>query len=304
MKIKYQKWLDKNICDLTGKNIIITGCNSGIGFYVALNLSYKNANIIMACRNKKKAEDAKNKILSFNPHAHLDILVLDLSSLISIDTFIHDFQQKYECFDVLIHNAGVYHLKQTYNQEGYEFVMATNYLGVYYLNEKILSLRRKNFETRIVFTTSIAHKWGNIDYDDFFCTKKYKYLKIYANSKLSVSRYMLYFSNQKIENLKVVASHPGVCSTNLLDPQKGGVSKSFSKFGNAFLKLFVHSANKASLSSVYAAASPNVHHQELYGPRGLFEISGYPKRRKFSKKAYHNLEKHIQYTKQLLHLEN
>lgn len=61
MKSKYKRWIDKKIDNLSNKTIIITGCNSGIGFYTALFLSYKNAKIIMACRNLNKAQEAKEK---------------------------------------------------------------------------------------------------------------------------------------------------------------------------------------------------------------------------------------------------
>lgn len=304
IKLKYKKWLDKNIPDLTGKKIIITGCNSGIGFYTCLNLAYKNATIIMACRNLNKALDAKNKILEILPNACLDILLLDVSSLSKIDNFINEYVSKYQSFDVLINNAGVYHLKQTYTNDGYELVMTTNYLGAYYLTNKILPYRNTDKESRIVFTTSIASKWAKIDYNDFFLKNNYKTMKIYANSKLAISRYMIYLANKEIDNLKVVASHPGISSTNLLDPNKGGVSRWFSKLGNLFLKIFTHNANKASLSSVYVASSNKVNNKDLYGPRGLFEISGYPKLRKFSKLAYQGLDKHIKFSNDLLHFDN
>ena len=51
----YFKWVDKNIENLNNKNFIVTGANVGIGFYLSLYLAYKKANVIMACRNLKKA---------------------------------------------------------------------------------------------------------------------------------------------------------------------------------------------------------------------------------------------------------
>ena len=66
---KKQNWTLDNIPDLKGKIIIITGANSGLGFEITRVLSYKNPQIIMACRNLEKAEKAKSKILKENPKA-------------------------------------------------------------------------------------------------------------------------------------------------------------------------------------------------------------------------------------------
>ena len=61
--MKYQKWLDKNVDDLNGKTIIVTGANSGIGYYSTLCFLYKGAHVIMACRNLDKANKAKENLL-------------------------------------------------------------------------------------------------------------------------------------------------------------------------------------------------------------------------------------------------
>ena len=85
--MKYQKWLDKNIDDLTNKIIIVTGATSGIGKYEALYFAYKGAKVIMACRNIEKAIKVKEELLNEVPGAYFDIIKLDLSDLSSIDDF-------------------------------------------------------------------------------------------------------------------------------------------------------------------------------------------------------------------------
>ena len=71
IKLKYMYWVDTHVDDLTNKKIIVTGCNSGIGFYVAGYLAYKNATVIMACRDLNKAKKAKNELLQQFPHASI-----------------------------------------------------------------------------------------------------------------------------------------------------------------------------------------------------------------------------------------
>lgn len=298
IKLKYLQWVDTHVDDLTNKKIIVTGCNSGIGFYVAGYLAYKNATVIMACRDLNKAKKAKNELLQQFPHATIHLLQLNLASNESIQNFVSHIIKEYHQIDILIHNAGVYHLKKSWTKEQFETVMATNYLGTYLLNERILPYIKE----RIVFTTSIAHRWGKIDYEDFFSIKKYRHIRVYANSKLALSKYFTYLSLQC--PLKIVAAHPGICSTNLLDPQRGGVSKAFARCGNAFLQLFMHSAQKGALSTLIAATDPSLQSGELIGPRGIFHISGYPKKQKLSKKAWMGQQELMNYTKKLFDLKS
>ena len=93
--MNYKKWIEKNCNDLTGTTIIITGANSGIGFFATKFLSGLNAEIIMACRNLEKGEKAKQEILKENPNANLTIFKLDLSSKQSILNFTNEIKQKY-----------------------------------------------------------------------------------------------------------------------------------------------------------------------------------------------------------------
>jgi len=85
------KWTEKNLPDLTGKIIIITGANSGIGFSTTKYMSAKGATVIMACRNPEKAKKAIQSIKNENPGVKLEFIPLDLSSLASIDSFTPTF---------------------------------------------------------------------------------------------------------------------------------------------------------------------------------------------------------------------
>ena len=86
-----------------------------------------------------------------------------------------------------------------------------------------------------------------------------------------------------LKECKVITAHPGVTATNILAPKAGGFSVWFSKLGSRFLKLFTHSPFKASLSIV-KGLSGDSKNSDFYGPR-ILEISGYPKRVKYSKNS-------------------
>ena len=109
----------------------------------------------------------------------------------------------------------------------------------------------------------------------------YKATAVYGKSKLAIAALFTYLSQQE-SDVKVCIAHPGISSTNLLNSDKGGFSKTFSKIGTFALKLMVHSPSKAALSAVFAAGNDKVQNKDIYGPRGFYEISGYPKKRKLN----------------------
>ena len=80
-------WKIKTMDDQTGKVVIITGSNTGIGYHMAYGLASKGANVVMACRNLEKAADSKNKILKDFPNANIKLYQLDLADLDNINYF-------------------------------------------------------------------------------------------------------------------------------------------------------------------------------------------------------------------------
>ena len=190
--MKYQKWLDKNIDDLNNKTIIVTGANSGIGYYSTLCFLYKGAKVIMACRNLDKANKAKENLLKELPKAKIDIIKLDLSDFNSIDEFSKTIKEKYTKIDALVNNAGVYFMPKVLTKQGYEITMGTNFLGPYYLTCSLLDILIQNKST-IINVSSIVHKNAKINFNDFFGDKINRN-KIYARSKLAITSFSYYLS--------------------------------------------------------------------------------------------------------------
>lgn len=291
--MKYQKWLDKNIDDLSNKTIIVTGASSGIGKYEAMYFAYKNATVILACRNINKANNVKNEIIKEIPNAKLDIIQLDLSDFNSIDNFNQQLRNKYSHIDCLVNNAGVYFMPKELTKQGFEITMGTNYLGPYYLTCSILDLIT-NEGGKIINVSSIVHKHAKIDFNDFFGSKINRN-KIYARSKLALTCFSFYlgeFLEKNYPDTTCVCTHPGISATNILAPKSGGFSVWFSKLGSRFLKIFTHSPAKACLS-VVVGINKNTKNNSFYGPR-IFEISGYPKKVKYNKNTMKYKEKLIE----------
>src|SRR5690242_1167409 len=131
-------WTAKDIPDQSGRVIVITGANSGIGYESAVALARKNAHVIMACRSQEKAERARQELYVRAPKATVDILQLDLGSLKSIREFADSFNANYERLDVLMNNAGIMAPPYSKTVDGFESQIGTNHLGHFALTGLVL----------------------------------------------------------------------------------------------------------------------------------------------------------------------
>jgi NAD(P)-dependent dehydrogenase (short-subunit alcohol dehydrogenase family) len=107
------KWTQNDMPDMTGKVVIITGANSGLGLESTKDIAAKGATVVMACRNLRKAEEAKAEVLRQVPQAKLDVMALDNASLDSVRAFAAAFKAKYDRLDLLLNNAGVMAIPRT-----------------------------------------------------------------------------------------------------------------------------------------------------------------------------------------------
>ena len=97
-----KKWTLNDMPNQSGRVAIITGANTGIGFETAAALAAKNATVVMACRNRQKAEDAMVRIHERTPDAKLEFIELDLASLASVECFTETFRASHDRLDLLI----------------------------------------------------------------------------------------------------------------------------------------------------------------------------------------------------------
>ena len=215
-------WNTTHIQDLTGKTIIITGGNSGLGFEAAKALSRKGATVIIACRSTEKGEAARNEIVAIHPNANITVMELDLMDLKSIRNFADQFKKKYSHLDILVNNAGIMMVPHRLTKDGFESQIGTNHLGHFALTGLLLDLLKKTPKSRVVNVSSMAHKSGVMDFDNLLYTngEGYTPMKAYGRSKLSnlLFTYELqrFFEANKIDCI-ALAAHPGVSDTNLFN---------------------------------------------------------------------------------------
>jgi len=268
---KNQKWTTNNIPDQSGKIVIITGANSGLGYESTLALSDKGAHVVMACRDMRKGQVAMAPILDANPSASLEVMPLDLSDLDSVRTFAEAFQEKGGRLDILMNNAGVMAIPQREGTaDGFEMQLGTNHLGHFALTGLLLDQLLATPNSRVVTVSSNVHKMGGVNFDDLHSEQSYSQWGAYFQSKLA----NLLFANELQRRLAKastdtisVAAHPGYAATHL---QRTSVVF-------AFLNRFVaQDQAMGALPQLRAATDPDVQGGDYYGPDAFFEQRGYP----------------------------
>ncbi|KAK4017950.1 hypothetical protein OUZ56_000024 [Daphnia magna] len=217
-------WYTLGVCTstkkLTGKTVIITGANTGIGKETAIDLAKRGARVILACRDPKKAAIAKDDIIRESGNKNVVIRQLDLASLKSVRKFAADILKSELRLDVLINNAGCATIEKTLTEDGLEYQMQSNHFGHFLLTNLLLGLIIKTGTARIINVSSEAHRMAKrLNLDDLTFDREpadSKILRIYGATKLC----NILFSKElakKLEpfgkNITVNALHPGVVHT-------------------------------------------------------------------------------------------
>ena len=275
-------WTASNIPDQSGRTAIVTGANSGIGFEAAKELARHGAKVILACRSEERAEDAIARIRAEVPEADLTFMELDLASLQSVRAFAEAFKGRFDQLDLLINNAGIMAIPRRETKDGFEMQLGVNHLSHFALTGLLLDRLTETEGARIVNVSSMAHKMGNVRFDDLQRERRYNKWEAYGQSKLAnlVFTYELERRLREADKALVVAAcHPGWSSTNLQEagPKMEGASLKLklSSLGN---KLLAQSAEMGALPTLYAATAEGVRSGDYIGPDGAMEWRGYPQK--------------------------
>lgn len=262
-------WTANDMPDQSGRVIIITGANSGIGYESAIALARKGARVVMACRSMDKAERARQELLARVPNALVDTLQLDLGSLKSAHRFVEDFNSRYDQLDILMNNAGIMAPPYSTTVDGFESQIGTNHLGHFALTGLLLPKLLKTPKSRVVTISSYANLGGWINFDDLQSQKRYIGWLAYCQSKLA----NILFARELQDKLAAaqadvisVPCHPGHAVTNLQTHPANGLDAIMLKVANATMG---QPAEVGATSQLYAATAPEVVGGEFYGPKYL-----------------------------------
>lgn len=277
-----------NVPDLKGKRIIVTGANSGLGFELSRIFAGEGARLTMACRDLTKGEEALRKIKDIFQDSDIEVAVLDLANLSSVQSFIESFTKKNTKLDILCNNAGVMAIPELRTKDGFEMQFGTNHLGHFALTLDLLPLLNESESARIVNTSSMAAKMGKIDFSNLNGEKKYNKWRAYGQSKLA-NLLFTYELQKRLEQssskVTVYSSHPGYSSTNLMakGPEMNGSSMQV-KLVQVANFLLATKAELGVLPIVYASVSPDARPGAFYGP-GIFGFWGFPAENKIPDKG-------------------
>ena len=254
-----------DIPDMTGRSVIVTGANSGIGRAAARALAASGARVVLAVRDVDKGRAAAASM-----PGKTEVRPLDLARLDSVRDFVAGWEGG---VDVLINNAGVMVPPLSRTAEGFELQFGTNHLGHFALTNLLLEC----IGGRVVTVSSNGHRMGRIDFDDLNWERKpYRAWRAYGQSKLA----NLLFTAELQRRLTAVgspvlatAAHPGYAATNLQFHSGRRSLDLLSAVGN---HLLAQDENGGALPTLYAAVA-EVPGNSFAGPGGFLEQRGAPK---------------------------
>jgi NAD(P)-dependent dehydrogenase (short-subunit alcohol dehydrogenase family) len=250
---------------MTGRSVIVTGANSGIGRAAARALAGAGARVVLAVRDLDKGRAAAAAM-----PGETEVRKLDLASLSSVREFAAAWDGE---IGLLINNAGVMVPPLTRTADGFELQLGTNHLGHFALTNLLL----EHVSGRVVTVSSGAHRFGAIDFDDLNWERKsYKAWRAYGQSKLA----NLLFTAELQRRLSAAgsavlatAAHPGYAATNLQFHSQRRSMDLISMLGN---RLLAQDEDAGALPTLYAAIA-DVPGDSFAGAGGFMEMRGAPK---------------------------
>uniref|UniRef100_A0A8D0G9T1 Retinol dehydrogenase 11 n=1 Tax=Sphenodon punctatus TaxID=8508 RepID=A0A8D0G9T1_SPHPU len=238
--------------DLRGKTAIVTGANTGIGKYIALDLARRNARTILACRSRERGQAALEELRKGTGNPDVVLRIVDTSSMASVRCFAQEILQQEKRLDILVNNAGASGLPFSITAEGLELSFATNYLGPFLLTNLLLDTMKHSAPARIVNVASFRHSSGTFNVNHLTGKGRPKhYDQTYSSTKLMNILFTAELA-RRLEGTGVTANsvNPGVVKTEIMRHFNWLVRLLFN-----LASVFFMTAKEGSTSTVYCAVS-------------------------------------------------
>lgn len=251
-------WTAADLPSFTGRTVIVTGANSGLGAVTARELARHGARVILAVRNTSKGEAAAQQMTGSNA-GPVEVRRLDLQDLSSVREFAAGVDKS----DLLINNAGIMATPYALTADGFESQIGTNHLGHFALTNLLLP----KLTDRVVTVSSMAHWTGRINLADLnYQSRRYSPWLAYGQSKLA----NLLFTSELQKRLdaagsplRALAAHPGFSHTNLQGASGRKLGDAVVSFGT---RLIATDADFGARQTLYAA-SQDLPGNTYVGPR-------------------------------------
>ncbi len=214
-----------NTAVLGGKNYVVTGANSGIGYQAAKRFAELGASIALVCRDEQRGSRAVAELIAATGNQNISLYLADFSSLTAVSEMADRLLLDMPRIDVLCNNAGGANGSRVVSDEGFETTFVSNHLSGFLLTKKLLPAilaAAGDGHARIVFTSSYGHFNSALDFDDLGLSCDYSTLRAYGRSKL-----MNLLTARELQarlgdsNVAVSSFHPGTVRTPIW--RKGGI---------------------------------------------------------------------------------
>ncbi len=258
------RWSEKDLPELHGRTVVVTGANSGIGLVTARELARVGARVVLAVRDEERGRAGAATITGA-----CEVRRLDLADLASVRQFAADWSGD---LDVLVNNAGVMAVPEQRTSDGFELQFATNHLGHFALTNLLLP----SIVDRVVTVSSGAHRMGRIVLDDLnWDRRRYQPWAAYGQSKLANLLFTLELERRLTEagsSVRALAAHPGYAATNLQSHTANRLTAAVMAMANTFV---AQSDAQGALPTLFAATQ-DLPGGSYVGPDGFQEMRGHP----------------------------
>ncbi|MEU1722653.1 oxidoreductase [Nonomuraea sp. NPDC005692] len=274
-------WTFHDIPDQTGRVVVVTGANSGIGYITARELARRGAQVVLACRDPERGRRALTRMQGEAPGARLELRRVDLGSLASVREFAAGWDRGR--LDLLVNNAGVAMVPYARTADGFESQFGINHLGTFALTGLLLPHLLAAPDPRVITISSEGQRFARFDLHNLNAERGYRTAFAYVQSK----RANLYFAMELQRRadaaglrLRSMAVAPGLTRTNVLT---GGANSGRGRLYATLTRLLVRAAFRptpeGAKTSLYAATVPDLSGGSYIVPDGPLQLRGEPVRR-------------------------
>lgn len=200
---------------LHGKSAVVTGGTAGIGFYTALDLARLGARVVVTARNETRGRDAVAQLRAMAGHSDVELLIADASSVCANARLAEALTQRLSRLDILVNNAGGgAFADRTETKEGFEAVLALNFIGPFTLTTRLLPVLSRSGSPRIVNVVSSSFRmWTRDPFDDLQSRERYIFMDAHARAKLLNLLFTLALARKLAGKALVNAVNPGMAWT-------------------------------------------------------------------------------------------
>jgi len=234
--------------DLTGRRMLVTGANAGIGYEVALGLARLNAEVVLLCRSWERGTAAAESIRAATDNPRVHVEVADLADLASARAA--GMRLASAGIDVVVHNAGLLPSERIETPQRLELTFATHVVGPHVLTRTLLSALERSSDARVIWMSSGGMYSQKLNLEDpNWEQREYDGVTAYAETKRAqVVLAELWAAKLSRKHIQVNAMHPGWADT-------GGVRTSIPRFYRA-TKSILRTPAEGADTAIWLAASP------------------------------------------------